>query len=56
MNANDELFDRFEALTFDDVVVVPGYSETLPDAVDTSAPSPRTSRSPSRSSPRRWTR
>ena len=34
---NDELFDRFEALTFDDVVVVPGYSETLPDAVDTSA-------------------
>ena len=37
MNPNDELFDRFEALTFDDVVVVPGYSETLPDAVDTSA-------------------
>ena len=34
---NDELFDRFEALTFDDVVVVPGYSETLPDSVDTSA-------------------
>ena len=34
---NDELFDRFEALTFDDVVVVPGYSETLPDAVDTAA-------------------
>ncbi len=34
---NDGLFDRFEALTFDDVVVVPGYSETLPDAVDTSA-------------------
>ena len=55
MNANDELFDRFEALTFDDVVVVPGYSETLPDAVDTSAASRRTSRSPSRSSPR-WTR
>ena len=37
-NVNDEFFDRFEALTFDDVVVVPGYSETLPDAVDTSAP------------------
>ncbi|MGH9270833.1 MAG: IMP dehydrogenase, partial [Ilumatobacteraceae bacterium] len=37
MNVNDELFDRFEALTFDDVVVVPGYSETLPDAVDTTA-------------------
>lgn len=34
---NDGLFDRYEALTFDDVVVVPGYSETLPDAVDTSA-------------------
>ena len=34
---NDELFDRFEALTFDDVVVVPGYSEMLPDAVDTTA-------------------
>ena len=36
-NPNDDLFDRFEALTFDDVVIVPGYSETLPDAVDTSA-------------------
>jgi IMP dehydrogenase len=34
---NDTLFDRYEALTFDDVVVVPGYSDTLPDAVDTSA-------------------
>jgi IMP dehydrogenase len=34
---NDSLFDRFEALTFDDVVVVPGYSEMLPDAVDTTA-------------------
>jgi IMP dehydrogenase len=33
---NDELFDRFTALTFDDVVVVPGYSETLPADVDTS--------------------
>ena len=32
-----DLFDRYEALTFDDVVVVPGYSETLPDAVDTTA-------------------
>ena len=30
-------FDRFEALTFDDVVIVPGYSEVLPDSVDTSA-------------------
>ena len=34
---NDDLFDRFEALTFDDVVIVPGYSETLPDTVDTTA-------------------
>ena len=34
---HDELFDRYDALTFDDVVVVPGYSETLPDAVDTTA-------------------
>jgi IMP dehydrogenase len=34
---NDGLFDRYDALTFDDVVVVPGYSETLPDAVDTTA-------------------
>ena len=34
---NHEFFDRFEALTFDDVVIVPGYSEVLPDAVDTSA-------------------
>jgi IMP dehydrogenase len=34
---NDELFDRFEALTFDDVVIIPGYSETLPDTVDTTA-------------------
>lgn len=31
---NDELFTRFEALTFDDVVVVPAYSEVLPDDVD----------------------
>jgi IMP dehydrogenase len=37
MNPNRELFDRFEALTFDDVVIVPGYSEALPDAVDTTA-------------------
>jgi IMP dehydrogenase len=37
MTVRDELFDRFEALTFDDVVVVPGYSEVLPDTVDTGA-------------------
>ncbi len=36
-HTNDMLFDRYEALTFDDVVVVPGYSDTLPDAVDTTA-------------------
>jgi IMP dehydrogenase len=35
--SNDKLFDRFEALTFDDVVVVPGYSNVLPDSVDTTA-------------------
>ncbi len=34
---NEQLFDRYDALTFDDVVVIPGYSDTLPDAVDTSA-------------------
>lgn len=34
---HDELFDRYDALTFNDVVVVPGYSDTLPDAVDTTA-------------------
>ncbi len=34
---NDDLFDRFTALTFDDVVVVPGWSEVLPADVDTSA-------------------
>jgi IMP dehydrogenase len=34
---NDELFDRFEALTFDDVVVVPGYTEVLPAAVSTAS-------------------
>jgi IMP dehydrogenase len=34
--ANSDLFDRFTALTFDDVVVVPGYSEVLPADVDTS--------------------
>ena len=33
----EAFFDRFEALTFDDVVIVPGYSEVLPDSVDTAA-------------------
>ena len=34
---NADLFDRFQALTFDDVVIVPGYSDVLPDTVDTTA-------------------
>ena len=33
---NHDFFDRYEGLTFDDVVVVPGYSDVLPDMVDTS--------------------
>ena len=32
---NKALFAGGEALTFDDVLVVPGYSEVLPDDVDT---------------------
>ena len=36
MTHNDQLFDRFEGLTFDDVVLVPGFSDVLPDQVDTS--------------------
>lgn len=31
---NDDLFDRFTALTFDDVVVIPGFAEVLPADVD----------------------
>ena len=31
---NEELFQRFEALTFDDVLIVPGYTEVLPDQVE----------------------
>lgn len=33
----DQFFNHFEALTFDDVVVVPGFSEVLPGAVDLTA-------------------
>src|SRR5665648_268885 len=33
---NDELFDNFDALTFDDILIVPGYSEVLPDETDVS--------------------
>ncbi len=31
---NEELFTKFEALTFDDVLIVPGYAEVLPDQTD----------------------
>ncbi len=34
---NEELFNAREALTFDDVLVVPGYSEVLPSEVDVHA-------------------
>ena len=34
---NSELFSRFEGLTFDDVVLVPGFSDVLPDLVDTTS-------------------
>ena len=33
---NEELFTKFEALTFDDVLIVPGYAEVLPDQTDVS--------------------
>src|SRR5205809_4863115 len=31
---NEELFDRYEGLTFDDLLVVPGYTEVLPDQTE----------------------
>jgi len=34
---NDDLFSANESLTFDDLLVVPGYSETLPSQMDVSA-------------------
>jgi len=34
---NDELFTQQEALTFDDVLIVPGYTEVLPNETDISA-------------------
>ena len=34
---NEELFSQFEALTFDDVLIVPGYTEVLPNETDVSA-------------------
>lgn len=37
MDVNRELFEANEALTFDDVLVLPGYSEILPSETDVSA-------------------
>jgi IMP dehydrogenase len=34
---NEELFDKYEALTFDDLLIVPGYTEVLPDQTDVTA-------------------
>jgi IMP dehydrogenase len=34
---NEELFDKFEALTFDDLLIVPGYTEVLPDQTNVKA-------------------
>jgi IMP dehydrogenase len=34
---HETIFDRFQALTFDDVVVIPAYSQVLPGDVDVSA-------------------
>ena len=34
---NDDLFNHFEVLTFDDVLVEPGYAEVLPDQTDIGA-------------------
>jgi IMP dehydrogenase len=34
VNVNQELFQSSEALTFDDVLIVPGYSEILPSETD----------------------
>src|SRR6266496_3968711 len=33
---NEELFDRFDSLTFDDLLIVPGYTEVLPNETDVS--------------------
>lgn len=34
---DEELFQKYEALTFDDVLIVPGYSEVLPDQTSITA-------------------
>ena len=31
---NEELFNTFDSLTFDDVLIVPGYTEVLPNETD----------------------
>lgn len=31
---NEELFQSFDSLTFDDVLIVPGYTEVLPNETD----------------------
>ncbi len=31
---NEELFNKFDSLTFDDVLIVPGYTEVLPNETD----------------------
>src|SRR5512134_3662040 len=31
---NEELFKSFDSLTFDDVLIVPGYTEVLPNETD----------------------
>ncbi len=35
---NETIFKKYEALTFDDILIVPGYTEVLPDQTDVSAP------------------
>jgi len=34
VTVNDEIFQQLDALTFDDLLVVPGYTEVLPDATN----------------------
>src|SRR6185503_14115158 len=34
---NEELFNRSDALTFDDLLIVPGYTEVLPDQAEVEA-------------------
>ncbi|MBV6395713.1 MAG: Inosine-5'-monophosphate dehydrogenase [Anaerolineales bacterium] len=31
---NEELFNRYDSLTFDDILIVPGYTEVLPNETD----------------------